>query len=81
MYTATGFNLGISTFFHLLPPTILVDLKFTDFIPTEQRIIDQIPGQLGEAYVQIFKHMSRNASLLKTFPECCYRKSYICIRA
>ena len=28
-----------------------------------------MPGKLGEAYVQIFKHMSGNASLLKTFPK------------
>ena len=59
-YTATGFKLWISTFFHLLPPTIIVDLKFTDFITAEQRTIDQIPGQLGEAYVIILKHISGN---------------------
>ena len=65
-YTATGFKLGLGKIFHLFQPTILVDLKFTDFIKAKEGTIDQIPRQLGKAYVQILKHMSGNASLLKT---------------
>ena len=68
-YVATGFAPSFGSFYHLIPPTILSEIGFVDFIKQEKANAAKSNLYLGNsASLQIIKNLSNHHKLLKMIP-------------